>query len=34
VAAVDEHYDKSVKTDLYESAADRENREREGKSVP
>ena len=34
VAAVDEHYDKSVKTDLYESAAEREDREREGKSVP
>jgi hypothetical protein len=34
VAAVDEHYDKSVKTDLYESAKEREDREREGKSVP
>jgi PPOX class probable FMN-dependent enzyme len=28
VAAVDEHYDKSVKTDLYESAKDREDKEK------
>jgi PPOX class probable FMN-dependent enzyme len=32
VGAVDEHYDKSVKTDLYESAKEREDKEKNAKA--